>query len=127
MHVGKLLHDLFDNACKTIDKRIVRTLFEAVEALTRCKQLTISSLGRSLNREAKVKHTIKCIDRLFGNTTLHEKSNIAYKAISEVLLKGNMRPIILVDWSGLTPCGAYHFLSASVAVKGRSLTLYNQA
>ena len=41
------------------------------------------------------------------------------------LVLGDMpKPIILVDWSGLTRCGEYHFLRASVAVGGRSLTLW---
>ncbi len=126
MHVGKLLHDLFDNACKSIDKRLIRTLFDAAEALTRCKQLSIASLGRSLDRKAKVKHSIKSIDRLFGNTNLHKRNLIVYRAMCSVLIKGNARPVIIVDWSGLTPCGAFHFLSASVAVNGRSITFYSR-
>jgi hypothetical protein len=127
MHAAELLHDLLDNACQSIDKRIRKSLFSAAEALTRCKQLSIAALGRSLDRSAKVKHTIKCMDRLFGNRRLHMKSHVIYKAIAERLLKNNKRPIIIVDWSGLTPCGAYYFLRASVAVTGRSLTLYSQA
>lgn len=127
MHAVQLLHDLLDNTCHSIDKRIRKTLFSAAEALTRCKQLSIATLGRSLDRLAKVKHTIKCIDRLFGNRTLHAHGEIFYKGMAQLLLKNNTRPIILVDWSGLTPCGAFHFLRASVAIKGRSLTLYNQA
>jgi hypothetical protein len=127
MRATQLLHDLLDNACESIDKRISKTLFAAAESLTRCKQLSITSLGRSLNRSAKVKHTIKCMDRLFGNRTLHEKGKIFYKGMAQLVLKNNKQPIIIIDWSGITPCGAFYFLRASVAVKGRSLTLYNQA
>lgn len=127
MHAVKLLHDLFDSACNTIDKRIRKTLFSSVEALTRCKQLSIASLGRSLNRSAKVKHSIKCIDRLFGNKALHKGRTTFYKNSIQFLLKNNKSPIIIVDWSGLTPCGAFHFLSASIAINGRSITVYDQA
>jgi hypothetical protein len=127
MRAAQLLHDLLDNTCQTIDKRIRKTLFSAAETLTRCKQLSIATLGRSLDRFAKVKHTIKCIDRLFGNRTLHARGEIFYHGMTQLLVNNNKRPIILVDWSGLTPCGAFHFLRASVAIKGRSLTLYNQA
>ena len=127
MHATELLHDLFDNACHSIDTRLRRTLFEAAETLTRCKQLSICALGRSLNRKAKVKHTIKCVDRLFGNKSLHQKSGLIYQAMANVLLKNNLRPIIIVDWSGLTPCGAFYFLRASIAAKGRSITLLDQA
>lgn len=127
MHATGLLHDLLDKACHSIDKRLRKTLFSAAEALTRCRHLSISALGRSLSRPAKVKHSIKCMDRLFGNKSLHEKSGIFYQGMTNILLKSNRRPVITIDWSGLTPCGAFHFLSASIAVNGRSLTLYDQA
>lgn len=127
MQSAKLLHDLFDNACQSIDKRITRTLFQAADTLIQCKKLSIVSLGRSLKREAGVKHNIKCIDRLFGNKRLHDKGVTFYQAMSELLLKDNIRPVIIIDWSGLTRCGTYHFLRASLAAKGRAITLYERA
>ena len=127
MHAAKLLHDLLDNACQKIDKRLRKTLFEAADTLAHCKHLSIVSLGRHLYRKAKVKHTIKCMDRLFGNRALHQQTTIVYKGMTEHLIKKQIRPIILIDWSGLTPCGAFHFLRASIAINGRSLTLYDQA
>jgi hypothetical protein len=127
MHAATLLHNLFKNACHQIDKRVQRTLFEAADTLTRCKELSIFGLGRMLPRPSKVKHNIKCIDRLFGNTTLHARGKAVYEGMTGFLLKNNKRPVIIVDWSGLTPCGAYHFLRASVTVGGRALTLYDQA
>jgi hypothetical protein len=127
MRAAKLLHDLFDDACQSIDKRLKKTLFTAADTLIQCKQLSIASLGRSLNRPIHVKHTIKCIDRLFGNRALQEKRIVFYKIMARSLLKNNVKPIIIVDWSGLTSCGAFHFLRASIAIEGRSLTLYEQA
>jgi hypothetical protein len=127
MHVVKLLHKLLDKTCQAVDKRVRRTLFEAAETLTRCKHLSIFGLERSLDRATNVKHTIKCIDRLFGNQTLHTKSMLFYQGMTDLFLRGNKRPIIIVDWSGLTRCGAFHFLRASVPVGGRTLTLYEQA
>jgi hypothetical protein len=127
MRAKKLLHSLLDNACRSIDKRIKRTLFETAETLTRCKQISIASLGRSLTRRSKVKHNIKCIDRLFGNKTLHAKHFIFYKAMANLLVKNNKRPLIIIDWSGLTSCGNYYFLRAALATKGRALTLYEQS
>ena len=127
MHAAKLLHDLLDNACQSIDKRLRRTLFEAAGTLAHCKHLSIATLGRHLRRKAKVKHTIKCMDRLFGNSSLNKQSEVVYSGMAALLLKGQKRPSIIIDWSGLTPCGAFHFLRASLAVNGRSLTLYDQA
>ena len=127
MRAAKLLHDLLGNACKSIDKRIRHTLFEAAETLAHCKHLSVVALGRHLGRKIKVKHSIKCMDRLFSNYSLQEKASIVYGGMVEHLLKGHQNPAILVDWSGLTPCGAFHFLRASIAIQGRSLTLYDQA
>jgi hypothetical protein len=87
MRAVKLLHTIFDIACYTIDKRVRKTLFSAAEALTRCQQLSICALGRSLNRSAQVKHTIKCMDRLFGNKKLHKNGDVFYKKITQLLLK----------------------------------------
>lgn len=127
MHAAGLLHDLLDNACQKIDKRLRKTLFEAASTLAHCKQLSIVSLGRYLKRDANVKHNIKCMDRLFGNQRLHEQAIQVYRGMANYLISPQTRPIILVDWSGLTPCGAFHFLRASIAFKGRSLTVYDQA
>ena len=126
MHVGKLLHRVVGKSCQ-IDKRIIRTLFEAVATLTFCRKLSIFGIARALPRAAKVKHLIKCIDRLFGNKTLHNKRYQFYQAIINLLVKGNFKPIIVIDWSGLTRCGEYHFLRAAMTVKGRTLTLYEQS
>ncbi len=127
MRAAKLLHTLLDKACKSIDKRIRKTLFLAAETLIFCKELSIAGLGRSFSRSAKVKHKIKCLDRLFGNENLHRKRKSIYTGMAQFLVSGNKTPHIIVDWSGLTPCGAYHFLSASLAINGRSITLYEEA
>ena len=79
MHAGKLLHDLLDNACHSVDRRIRRTLFLAAETLIASKKLSIVCLGRLLNRPAKVKHNIKRMDRLFGNRRLHEQRKVIYR------------------------------------------------
>ena len=127
MHAQGLLHTLLDDSCKKLDKRLRRTLFEAAHTLAHCKHLSVVALGRHLPREIKVKHSIKCMDRLFGNHALHQHAVDVYRGIARQVLVDNKRPIILIDWSGLTPCGAFHFLRASIAVNGRSLTLYDQA
>ena len=126
MHAEKLLHKIIAKSCQ-IDTRIINTLFEAVATLIRCRKLSIVGIARALSRTAKVKHLIKCIDRLFSNKTLHNKKYQFYQAMINLLIKKNSRPIIVIDWSGLTRCGEYHFLRAAITVKGRTLTLYEQS
>jgi len=47
--------------------------------------------------------------------------------IARLLLKNNLNPVIIVDWSNITPCGNFLFLRASITSKGRTLPLYDQA
>jgi len=126
MHAEKLLHKFFGKSCQ-IDKRILRTLFEAVESVTRGRKLSIFGIARTLIRPSKVKHLIKCIDRLFGNKNLHNERQQLYQAMINQIIRCIPRPVIIIDWSGLTHCGVYCFLRASIAVKGRTLTLYEQS
>lgn len=72
---------------------------------------------------AAVKHAIKRIDRLFGNEKLQNHSWQYYSDMAHWLPRGNTNPTIIVDWSGLTKCGQYHFLCAALPVKGRALPL----
>ncbi len=39
------------------------------------------------------------------------------------IIGSSQKPIIIVDWSGLTYCGKYHFLRAAVPVNGRALPI----
>jgi hypothetical protein len=125
MRARELLHNFFNTTCK-IDKRIKEALFAASESLLVCKNLSVNALGRSLSSPAKVKHCIKRIDRLFGNETLHEHMDIFYKIFIDYYLKNNNQPVIIVDGSGLTPCGTFHFLRAAIPTDGRTLTLYDE-
>lgn len=124
MHIGKLLHNVFSPASQMIDKRLHRSLLEAALTLTDCRHLSIAGIGRCLRSTTAVKYTIKRIDRLFGNPRLHNKRHAYYQLMANMMIGSNPHPVILIDWSGLTRCGEYHFLRASVAVGGRALTIW---
>jgi DDE family transposase len=63
---------------------------------------------------------------LLGNNHLFQEREILYKTLVTFLINLHSRPIILVDWSGVTQCGKYHMIRASIPVKGRSLTIYEE-
>lgn len=123
MHLQGLLHKLFDDAANFIDKRIHTLLLKSAETLPDSSHLSLTSIGRSLISATTVKHNIKRMDRLFSNKTLHKKSSIYFGIIAQHILKGNQQPAILIDWSGLTPCGEFHMLSANICVGGRALPI----
>lgn len=123
MHVLPILHKLFATCRSSFDLRVLKTLYATVEALTRCRKLTIAGLGRSLNRDCYVKHKIKAVDRLFGYAKLQLNLINFYKVILSNIIGSNRNPIIIIDWSGLTPCGNYHFIRAAVPLGGRALPI----
>lgn len=127
MHVASLLQKIFQKAHDTLDKRLNRLVLEAAETLSHCKQLSIFGLGRALKRSANVKHNIKTIDRLFGSPALAKNGHVYYKDCVRWLVGSTKRPIILVDWSGLTRCGEFHFLRASIPVGSRALPILDMS
>jgi hypothetical protein len=127
MHLTGLLHKTFDSAATTIDKRNHKTLLKAAETLCQHKHLSIADLGRKLKSKAKVKHNIKRMDRLFGNSNVQNARHNYYQEITNKVIGKIIRPEITVDWSGLTPCGEFHLLRASVPVKGRAMTIFEQS
>ena len=86
--------------------------------------LTLTAIGRNLSGKAKVKHKIKRVDRLLGNTKLHVDLINIYQAIAQSIYTSLPYLVIAVDWSGCCRSD-YHLLRASLVVDGRSLPIYN--
>lgn len=124
MRFSQLLEKVLVQTSIGIDARVYRTVVEAAQTLCRCRHLSIAALGRCLSSTAQVKHAIKRMDRLFGNRQLHERRESYYRTMAHLLIGAQPQPVILVDWSGLTRCGEFHFLRASVAVGGRALVVW---
>ncbi len=83
-------------------------------------------MGRGLSGSVAVKHNIKRIDRLLGNSALHTELPRLYEALVRQCLAGMSMPLIVIDWSDLTPDRQWQLLRASVAIEGRSMTLYEE-
>ena len=73
MHFNGLLNKVFAPPFIGLDKRVHRTLLEAV------------------------KYVIKRMDRLFGNTRLHHKREQYYRVMTKLLVGTQARPVIIVD------------------------------
>ncbi|EBM9124743.1 IS4-like element ISVsa5 family transposase, partial [Salmonella enterica subsp. enterica serovar Kentucky] len=84
-------------------------------------------LGRNLPTKARTKHNIKRIDRLLGNRHLHKERLAVYRWHASFICSGNTMPIVLVDWSDIREQKRLMVLRASVALHGRSVTLYEKA
>lgn len=126
MHALELLHSFFERSVTNIHKKRLSSLFAAVDSLLRGRLLTLTGLGRTMNSQAQVKHSIKRADRLLGNEKLHKEVNSFYQVLSAHILKRNKRPIILVDWSQLGENDKYYIINASIPYGGRSISIYQE-
>ena len=126
MHALTILHRILSTSFPEIHARRLTSLLAAVEAVVSGSHLTLSDLGRGLLSTTTVKHNTKRIDRLLGNRTLHTELPSLYEALVRDCLEGVPMPLIVIDWSDLTPDRRWQLLRASVAIEGRSMTLYEQ-
>ena len=126
MHAITILHRIISTSLPEIHAKRLSSLLAAVEAVVSGSRLTLSDMGRGLSGPVAVKHNIKRIDRLLGNDTLHTEMPKLYEALVRQCLNGISMPLIVIDWSDLTPDRQWQLLRASVAIEGRSMTLYEQ-
>jgi hypothetical protein len=113
-------------ACPTIHAIRVWALLTAVETAIHHQRLTLTELGRGLRSPTLVKHNIKRMDRLLGNSRLGTERLPIFQAVAHWLLAGRSQPIVLVDWSDLTADRAWQLLRASIPVRGRAVTIYEE-
>lgn len=125
MRSKELLHGFLKKSLEKIDIRIIRAVSQTVDALLVCRKLSVVALGRVLQRKIKVKHAIKCVDRLFGNSNLYDSRDSFYSDIASKVVTGFAKLIIIVDWTDIIHKELY-CLRASLSMKGRALTLYEQ-
>lgn len=126
MHAFAILHRTFAQCRPHIHAKRLTSLCTAVEAAISGFPLTLSALGRGLPGPVSMKHNIKRVDRLLGNHTLHAELPLLYQTLAQQFLAQPHTPLIIIDWSDLTPDRHWQLLRASLVISGRSVTLYEQ-
>lgn len=122
MRAMKILQQLVFRSLASIHAKRLAVVFWAVRVLLRGGRLSLTALGRSAAGRASPKHTIKRVDRLLGNSSLHDEIPTFFEAVAKVLIGGRLRPVVLVDWTAAGP--GHAALVATVPVDGRSLPIY---
>lgn len=122
----QILHESLENQCPNIHKKRLQSLMDSVQSLLTNDALTLTLLGRSLPSKAKTKHCIKRVDRLLGNNHLHHDRLDIYRWHCHQFCSVNAQPIVLVDWADIREYERLMVLRASIAVDGRSVTLFEQ-
>lgn len=123
----QILQHSIQNHCPNIHKKRLDSLILATKSVLSGADLTLTKLGRKLDTNTTVKHSIKRIDRLLGNHQLHREKEDIYKWHAQLITRANPCPVILVDWSDVREKLRYMTLRASVVLDGRAVTLYEQA
>ena len=108
MHARSILHRILSAHLPDIHAKRLASLLVAVEAVVSGSRLTLSDVGRGLSGPVAVKHSIKRIDRLLGNGSLHAETPKLYEALVRTSLAGISLPLIVVDGSDLTPDRHWH-------------------
>lgn len=124
MQGHKLLHSLISKSSLSIHEKRITALTNAVDALLIGKKLTLTGLARSSQGKAKERHAIRRTDRLLGNEYLHKENEQLYRLLASFVAQENVS--ILVDWSCVNKKKDWHILRASLVLKGRSQTIYQE-
>ncbi|HJW57141.1 MAG TPA: hypothetical protein VJ577_17905 [Burkholderiaceae bacterium] len=119
MHAITMLHRLLLKSCPHIHQKRLDSLCAVTGAALSGSALTLSDLGRGLASPVSIKHNIKRVDRLLGNQALHQELPQIYQALAQQHLAHLKHPVILIDWSDLTPDRRWQLLRASLAREGQ--------
>jgi hypothetical protein len=126
MHALVIVQQLLRLCCPQIHAARLKVMLSAVAAAVRGRRLVLTELGRALVSAARVKHNIKRIDRLLGNRHLVVERGEVYQALARRLVGTRCEPLIVIDWSDLTPDRRWQLLRAAMPMGGRCLTLYEE-
>jgi hypothetical protein len=90
--------------------------------------LSLSRLARAVMGESTQKAALKRVDRLIGNKCVAQEARIVGAALLRALCRGGQPLVIAVDWSAVSPGGAFVELRATLTWlgMGRGLTIYQQ-
>ena len=102
-----------------------KALISCVRSILDGSAATVTAIGRGLSSKAYEKHRIKRADRLLSNPHLQQDIPCIYAVICKLFCV-TKHPVIAVDWSDLDDHKGHFLLRASMMLKGRPLTLYQE-
>jgi hypothetical protein len=126
MHANLIITRVLDCCLSGLHAKRAQALRAAVLSLLLGASLSLSGIARGLYCRIAMRHRIKRADRLLGNRALWASRHDLYQAVAERWLVDLKQLLIVVDWSDMTADQKWHLLRASVAVEGRSVTLYEE-
>jgi hypothetical protein len=120
MSVQEALRNYLEKSCESIYETRLDAVMDVAMALQKSTDLSLSSIGRSLQGNARIKHKIKKVDRLEGNEYLHQELDQLYMGLSgyvfSLISQDKTLPIV-VDLCFVKDNKQIQMLSAEVASK----------
>lgn len=126
MHARKIVDEMLCGCLSSLHAKLAEAVKAAVCGALRGGRLSLSQLARSVESATAMRHRVKRIDRLLGNESLHGARAEIYREVATQWLAGIDQVLMVVDWSDATTDQRWHLLRASIAVEGRSVTLYEE-
>ena len=126
MHAKLIVARVLNPCLNKLHAKRCAALQRAVTAVLLGGALNLSSIALAMAGAVGLRHRLKSVDRLLGNSGLQDARASIYGGLAHLWLCGLPQVLLVVDWSDLTPDQRWHWLRASVAVNGRSLTLYEE-
>jgi hypothetical protein len=126
MYVRKVTKGLLGDYLSSLHVKLAESVDAAVGGALSGGHLSLSQLARSVKSAVAVRYRVKRIDRLLGNASLHSARLEIYRKLAARWLSGLDNVLVLIDWSDATTDQRWHLLRASIAVEGRSVTLYEE-
>lgn len=129
MSLNGLLQAHLESHCPGIHATRLQSVMDVATGLQHSQQLSIASIGRHLESDAKLKHRIKKVDRLLSNKHLYNELSDIYIGLSDYVFKyikqDDYSPIV-IDLCYLKDTHDIQMLSAEIATQGRTLPLYGE-
>jgi len=126
MYARKIVDEFLGACLSCLHAKQAEVVKVAVCSALEGGHLSLSQLARSTASTTAMRHRIKRIDRLLGNKALHAARVSIYQGVVQRWLAGISQMLVVVDWSDASTDQRWHLLRASVAVEGRSVTLYEE-
>jgi hypothetical protein len=126
MHADSIVARVLGPCWYGLHAKRVAACQRAVVAVVLGARLSLSTIALGVRSPSAYRHRIKCVDRLLGNAALQASRELIYAAVTARWLGGVRQVLLVIDWSDLTSNQRWHWLRASVAVEGRSMTLYEE-
>jgi transposase len=125
MKPTRLLHKILEESHAVKHKSRLNSLSSAVASVLNGSDLSLTSLGRHMQKAIKPRCKIQEINYLLSNGHLHNERLDIYASINQWLIGQEKLLFILVDWSCVV-AHQHHLLRASLLRKGRSVTIYEE-